>query len=96
MIRPEEVEIVGNWIEVDGNVVGDDACERVHHLTQDCLEKIGYSQESGGWETLYRDPSDGRFWERTYLKSLMHGGGPPSLINLSESEARKKYAQLFD
>lgn len=96
MIRAEEVEIVGNWIEVDGRCVGDDACERVHHLTQDLLEKIGQSPESGGWETLYRDPSDGRFWERTYLQGHMHGGGPPSLLNLSENEARKKYGQLLD
>jgi len=96
MIRPEEVEIIGDWVEVAGRVVGDNACERVHLLTQDYLEKIGFSQESGGWETLYRDPSDGRFWERTYLQSHMHGGGPPSLLNLTEGEARKKYSTSFD
>lgn len=95
MIREEEVEIVGNWIEVDGRVVGDDACKRVQILTQDYLEKIGQSPESGGWETLFRDPKDGRFWVQTYPQSEMHGGGPASLTCLAADEAKKRFPHLF-
>lgn len=94
MIRSEEVEIVGKWIVVDGSVVGDDACIRVQTLTQDYLEKIG--KDWSGWETLYLDPNDGRYWERTYPHGEMHGGGPPALIKLSEAEARIKYPQVFN
>lgn len=95
MIRADETEIIGNWIEVGGRVVGDEACERVEMLTQNHLQKIGYSPESGGWDTLFRDPTDGRFWERMYPLSHMHGGGAPALVNLSEEEAMEKYSELF-
>jgi len=45
--------------------------------------------------TLYRDPDDGRYWERTYPQSELHGGGPPELRVLATEDARQKYgAQL--
>jgi hypothetical protein len=40
---------------------------------------------------LYVDASDGRYWELIYPDSQLHGGGPPTLRNLSEASARKKY-----
>jgi Immunity protein 27 len=46
---------------------------------------------SSDWETLFRDPSDGRYWERTYLHSETQGGGPPSLFALSAEKAHAKY-----
>ena len=94
--KPEsnEREIVGQWVEVNGKVVGDAVCERIDSLTETHLEKIGFS-EYGAWETLYRDPGDGRFWERNYPHGEWHGGGPPALINLSEAEAKDKYPDLF-
>jgi hypothetical protein len=56
------MEIVGNWISVDGRVQGDGACDRIRMLTEDSFEKLG--TDSTGWETLYKDPTDGRLWER--------------------------------
>jgi hypothetical protein len=95
-LQPDEEELIGKWIEGPGNrVIGDPNCERVHSLVDGYLEKIGVREESGAWETLFRDPDDGRYWERTYLESKMHGGGPPSLFNLSEDEAKRKYPALF-
>ena len=93
-IRPEEIEIIGKWIERDGVVTGDEACERVKVLASSFLRKLG--ADSTGWDTLFIDPDDGRHWERTYLTSWMHGGGPPSLFVISEVEARKKYPNIFD
>jgi len=29
-----------------------------------------------GWDVLYLDPADGRYWERILPSSEMHGGGP--------------------
>jgi Immunity protein 27 len=72
-------------------VRGDATCERVNWLTQNWLVQVAYSRESGGWETLYRDPSDGRLWERTYPRSEMHGGGPPRLVLLTPEQASEKY-----
>jgi hypothetical protein len=94
MIASDETEIIGNWIFRDGRMIGDERCERVHRLTKDYLVKIG--SDSTGWDTLFRDPRDNRFWERIYLQSYMHGGGPPSLRCISEAEAATKYSDLLN
>jgi hypothetical protein len=95
MIKPDEYEIVGGWIKSGDRIVGDKACERVHRFTEDgYLAKLG--TDSSGWETLFRDPNDGRYWERTYPHSEMHGGGPPALLNLTETQARDRYPHLFE
>jgi hypothetical protein len=47
---------------------------------------------SGGWDVLYRDPRDGRFWELTYPHGDVQGGGPPRLHLLSVEELRGKYS----
>jgi hypothetical protein len=95
MIRADETEIICKWIAVNGRVVGDDACERIKLLTKEYLEKIGISWKGGGWETLFRDPKDGRFWMRTYPQSEMHGGGPASLICLTDGEAQARFPDVF-
>jgi hypothetical protein len=58
------------------------------------LENIADSAISGAWETLYRDPSDGRYWERTYPSGELHGGGPPALRCMTADEARRKYGAV--
>lgn len=93
-LRPSETTLVGNWIERAGKVVGDEACNRVNWLVERVLEEVAVSSQSGGWDTLYRDPADGRYWERTYPHSEWHGGGPPTLACISEEAAKKKYAAL--
>ncbi len=74
-----------------GTVLSDEACERINWLTQHCLQYVAQSEKSGGWETLFRDPQDGRLWERTFPSGEMHGGGPPKLAVISLSEASMKY-----
>jgi hypothetical protein len=88
---PTQTELMGRWEIVDGRVRADATGERIEWLTSNWLEKIAASKDSGGWETLFRDPDDGRYWERTYPQSEMHGGGPPSLIALSAEKAHAKY-----
>jgi Immunity protein 27 len=88
-LLPTETEPIGKWEMVDGRVRGDGTCERIEWLTSRSLEKIAAS--GGGWEILFRDPEDGRYWERTYLHGEMHGGGPPSLVALSAEKAHAKY-----
>ncbi len=96
MIRQDETKIIGHWVEVEGRVIGDERCERIKLLTNKYLKKIGFSSESGGWNTLFPEPLDKRFWERTYLHSDWHGGGPPTLISISQDEAKAKYSELFE
>jgi hypothetical protein len=48
-------------------------------LTSHHLRKITTSKQSGGRETLFQDPDDGRHREQTYPQSQMQGAGPPAL-----------------
>jgi hypothetical protein len=87
-IRPDENEIRGAWIIRNGRAEADQTCRRIEQLLE-YLREAG--RDSSGWDVLYVDPSDGRYWELIYPDSQLHGGGPPTLRNLSEAAARKKY-----
>ena len=91
-IAPDEEEIVGKIVIREGSAVLDDTGKRVESLTSSCLQRIGV--DASGWDCLYRDPADGCYWERTYPKSDMHGGGPPKLQHISIDVAELKYPQL--
>ena len=89
---PENSNIVGNWNVIDGTVIRDSNCQRVHELIENYLQKLGTSND--GWSTLFRDPEDGRLWERQYLQGEMHGGGPPSLMVITADAAQTKYGNF--
>jgi hypothetical protein len=90
-LQPEETELIGKWILEDRKMRADDVCGRVEWLAAHHLRRIAISEEFGGWETLFQDPDDARFWERTFPQGEMHGGGPPALLCLSEEQAKAKY-----
>ena len=89
-LEQTETDLLGKWESVGNRVIADKTCERIKALTSQWLQKIA----GGGWETLYRDPEDGRYWELTYPESHMHGGGPPRLTYLSKEQARAKYGDV--
>ena len=93
MIDPDETAIVGGWIVREGQVQRDEVCQRIHALTEGYLEKLG--TDHTGWETLYKDPGDGRLWERSYPQSEMHGGGPPTLRAVDFEKVAEKYPSVF-
>jgi len=95
-IQPEETDIVGKWIVENGKVHGDPTCQRIERLTSHHLRKIAIGRQSGGWETLFQDPEDGRYWEQTYPQSETHGGGPPRLIMLTPEQARMKIERQLE
>jgi hypothetical protein len=86
-LLPTETELIGRGEMMDGRVLRDATSHRIDWLTGEYLEKIA----STNWETLFRDPEGGRYWERTYPRSEMHGGGPPALFALSVEKAHAKY-----
>jgi hypothetical protein len=88
-IGSNETEIAGEWIVVGGRIAADETTKRIEALVREHLEPVAVA--GGGWEKLFRDPTDGRYWEQTFPRSEMHGGGPPKLAALSEQEARAKY-----
>jgi len=88
-LKSNEFELIGNWIYQENEVIEDETAKRVHNLKENYLIKI--ATDISGWEVLYQDPNDKRYWELTYLHSEYHGGGAPSLININVQLAKKKY-----
>lgn len=91
-LQSRETDLVGTWISIGPAVRADETCRRIEWLVKEVLQEVAVSPQWGAWETLFRDPEDGRFWERTYPQGHMHGGGPPRLTCISPEEARAKYA----
>lgn len=91
-LAPSEVLLTGQWTTDQGHVLADDACRRIDELTRATLQEMG--RDSSGWDVLYRDFDDGRFWELTYPQSHLHGGGPPQLRCLTLNEAKIKYGDV--
>ena len=91
-LQPDEAYLEGRWTRIDGKPTADDVAQRIVWLTKDVLKEIAVDES--GWDTLFVDPADGRLWERTYLHSEYHGGGPPTLQLIGRSEAMRKYGEI--
>jgi hypothetical protein len=89
-LEPDERELAA--------VIGQDASgrfrdpvdERILWLTSRRLERVAAT--SDGWDQLYRDTRDGRYWELTFPQGSLHGGGPRRLTAIEREDAEAKYA----
>lgn len=88
-IMNSEQEIRGEWVLIQGNVQANESCQRIEWLISEYLIKL--ATDGSGWEHLYFDQEDGRYWELTYPNSESHGGGAPLLKCISKHEANMKY-----
>ncbi len=88
-IESNETILKGSWVFKDGSMTNDSVSQRIENLITKYLIKIG--EDNSGWNKLYRDPEDNRYWELTYPESESHGGGAPQLEFLSEQQAKNKY-----
>ena len=88
-IDKDETEIIGNWIFNGSKMIADEQCVRVDWLRSNYLIQI--ATDESGWLKLYQDPEDKRYWQLDFKHGELQGGGPPSLILLSELEAKRKY-----
>lgn len=84
-LGPDERELVGMWLDLGMKVTGDAVSDRVDWLTETRLEKLAGKEAE--LAELYRDPRDGRFWE----KLLPFPGGPPTLRLIEPEAASNKY-----
>lgn len=91
-IEPNETILKGSLIFKDGSVTSDSVSQRIENLIANHLIEIG--EDESGWNKLYRDPVDNRYWELTYPESEAHGGGAPQLKLLSDQQAKSKYQFL--
>ena len=71
----------------------DENQKRVEWLTTHYLIKI--AKDYSGGKSLHKDPTDNRYWESIFLHGEMQGGGPKSLILISDEEAVIKYKFNF-
>lgn len=90
MINSSEIKITGNWTFNGQKMIEDEQCMRIYWLRDNYLKRI--TSDQSGWDVLYQDPDDMRYWELIYEHSELQGGGPPSLIQLSKEDAASKYA----
>ena len=88
-LRPEEVELVGQWLDIGSRIVADGVAARIRWLIDERLEPLAVAPAGRGG--VYRDPADGRLWELLHPYPEMHGGGPPMLRVISAADAMARY-----
>lgn len=93
-IKPNEIQLQGGLKAGDCPPEFDEVSERIFFLVQDYL--IPITSDDSGWNCLYQDPADLRYWELSYPVSELHGGGAPSLKNISIEEVRVTYGAYLD
>jgi len=84
-----ENSIVEEWEFVNHKMIQNEQGRRIDWLIQNCLIKIAI--DKSGWFTLYQDPKDERYWELSFPRGEMHGGGPRLLAAISDSNTLSKY-----
>jgi Immunity protein 27 len=88
-LKSDEIILVGLWKIDNGKVVADEVCQRIEKLVTNYLRKVNVDKT--GWEILYNDSNDNRYWLLTYPNSDWNGGGPPTLKMITQTEITKKF-----
>jgi hypothetical protein len=91
--RPDESELVGEGLPGNEAAAEHATTLRIWWLMSNYLQQV--ATDWSGWDTLYRDPDDGRLWELIYPLGHMHGGGPPHLKVISPEQVREKYGDRY-
>ncbi len=89
-LGPDEDRLDGAWLDTPEGVSSDAIDRRIFWLVRRSLRPCAMAH--GGWEQLFVDPRDGRYWELTFPHGSLHGGGPRRLTCLSPADARAKYS----
>ncbi len=84
-LKEHETELVGMWLDLGLKVTGDAICDRIEWLTDTRLERLSKNGEL--LAELYRDPNDGRLWE----KILPFVDGPPTLRVVTPAAAAERF-----
>lgn len=78
------LEFRETWKLVDGEIVAAGDKEIIDHWLAHKLEKM--RADNSGWRTLYRHHKTGQYWELSYPRGEIHGGGPRLLrcLNITD------------
>ncbi|WP_294736641.1 Imm27 family immunity protein [uncultured Flavobacterium sp.] len=88
-IQSNETELIGGVIYTEVEMIYNETVTRINKLVKNYLVKIG--TDKTGWEILYQDPKDKRYWGMVFPQGDLQGGGVPSLVNISEEIAMLKF-----
>jgi hypothetical protein len=88
-LRLDESVLIGSWIVKNNSVIADEVSKRIENLINNTLKMVGVSDD--GWEKLYIDPHDNRYWELTFPNNESHGGGAPKLAVVNIQSVKFKY-----
>ncbi len=88
-LKSNETILKGGWLYDGSSIKSDNITKRIEWLISGELKEI--ATDETGWNKLYQDLKDNRYWELTYTESEQHGGGAPNLKYLSNHEAKSKY-----
>ena len=91
-LGPDETRLDGAWLDAPGGATVDDVDRRIFWLVRHSLRPCGIA--NGGWDQLFIDPRDGRYWELTFPHGSLHGGGPRRLTHLPAALAKAKYGPM--
>ncbi|MFC3197288.1 Imm27 family immunity protein [Parapedobacter deserti] len=89
-LKSNETLLKGTLRQVGASVEIDEEGKRIDELVNHYLVEV--ATDNSGWQKLYLDPSDNRYWELYYPDNELHGGGAPALKNIALEEARKRYS----
>jgi hypothetical protein len=88
-LAPDEHRLDGAYVDTPDGTAGDEVDQRIFWLVRRRLRPCGTAH--GGWDQLFIDPRDGRYWELTFPHGSLHGGGPRRLTHLAPDVAEARY-----
>lgn len=88
-LAPQENILIGKIIFDGKSAKKDETYLRITWLKNSYLKEV--ATDESGWEVLYQDPKDNRYWKLTFPESEEHGGGAPILKNISFEQAKSKF-----
>ncbi|MEL7344615.1 MAG: Imm27 family immunity protein [Pseudomonadota bacterium] len=89
MTNSPRVPLEGSWIKQGSSVVADHVELEIERRLREELQQVAISDD--GWDRLLVDPLDNSYWDLTFPRSEMHGGGPKLLSPVSLEFAKTKY-----
>ena len=91
-LKSDEIILVGTWKIDNAKIVADEVCQRIEKLVTNHLRKVDVDKT--GWEKLYIDSNDNRYWLLTFPNSDWNGGGPQTLKMITQTEVTEKFELL--